>query len=459
MNPSLALLICTLLLSPISYASDRGLFERLNGEGSLPTEQTIELARPIQNFEGQLSKKITLRALHGDHQEQRLKLDKNRSIVLIDQKATTRNNSINDLAPSLKKSVLNVVNGKSQVLAQRGIQYSKKGMENFYVFGNFRASRKIGDRAEWFIAIIPKSVQVEELFLDLAWLGSGAGANCQIRFTLNKPIVVIPQADETYVPQILENGYGKGDLVFHTQATSIEKGKEKWSPMVGLSGAFGSALMLEDTRTLALEQIKSSVVKEYRLNNLNATEKKKILLMALQLSNAKQEMGIYHSVFAGATNASMRVLKAGIPAIDTTWFNPYTILQKVGRAHGRGMDYNGSLNDQFGPILDGKGVMSQELLQKSKDYKFTSTRRHLLQSEIFEDFTQKVSLFLLDRGLSQDAERLLSDQNTHGKLLKDKKDQKVWKQLSQNWKKEFAKWSIQDLFKAIRAIDSQLVNN
>ena len=98
---------------------------------------------------------------------------------------------------------------------------------------------------------------------------------------LNTQVVAVPQFDQSYSAFVFDNGQNQGDITYTLQAARVEGGEQDWAPLKGVMGEFGNALQIFNTRTLAMDQIKRSYVKEYRIPNLTDIQKNDIFKTAI----------------------------------------------------------------------------------------------------------------------------------------------------------------------------------
>ncbi len=440
----------------VALATPRGLSERINGVGYLPTSETVLLDQPIEGLDGTPKTSVTLSTPNRPGQGNRLKLDEKRSVVKIDEQ------SIKDLDQDLQLAILEVVNNKSSSLQERGVTFPEEGLANFHVFGNFRAARTPNDASDWFIAIVPISVEITEVIFQMEWFGGGAGAHTQIRMVSDYPIVAIPQSSDTYEPYVFANYNNQGDMIFTLQATRVQGGEQDWEPLKGVMGEFGIALQIFETRTLALDQIKRSVVKEYQLSGLSRKQKKNIFLEALQLSHSQDQPSIYNTVFASCVTYALKALKAGIPSIQTSWFNPYSIVEKVSTAHGQGLDFTGTMNDSFGPLIDGEVMTLEKIIQNNQQLTslVNSLRRPILENKSFDQLIQKIALFIVEEGFtySQVEEFMQAMKQPNSKVASSpqtRDGRRLTAEINRIWNENFPDRSIEDFFKALQSLQTQ----
>lgn len=465
------LVLIVLCYSPLVFSDDgevpyRSLMERMNGVANLPYSEVITLNAPIGEIQ-----KIRLSTPERSEGGSQLKLQKKRSIVLID------NQNFKDLAPEIQTALFNVIaNRSASIQAQnqtyrrqhikQHLHFSSQNINDYYIFANFQASTDSKPGSSWFVAILPKTVQVERVFLQTEWFGSGAGAHNQIRMILDTPIIGIPQEGASTEPVVFDwNGLGKGDLIYTLNATRVEEGEQDWHPLNALMGEFGIALKIVDTKTLALEQIQKAVIDEHELLNLQPEQGKAILVHALTESDRRQELSIYNTVFASCVTYAMAALKAGIPQIDSNWFNPYSLIENVSAAHGKGTSFRRSaMNDVFAPFLQrGQKVMEWQDIQSAQLYQLVQPVKPLLRNPEFDQLIQQVALYIIKEGITYDqVKAFMQSLRESGMNVKKAKKSLSTKgkvflnSIVERWESsQLGSLPIEDFFKALQGLQTQ----
>jgi hypothetical protein len=469
-------MLLTTLFALSSGATPRSLSERLDGIATTRASQELPLLLefpPTQdaraNSRGLYEFNMTLTT----EENRRLKLEEKRSIVMINE----ANIEETGLDEELKNKIYEVVNNPSVV---QGYYHSgPTGLNAFYVFGNYRARPFPQANPIWYLAIIPKNIRVEEVILQTEWFGTGAGAHSQVRMILNKPVIGIPQRDGEYTP-IPFNApeYGeKGEITYNLQAVRMVGGEQEWSPLGGIMGEFSVALGFYDTRSLALDQIKRSVIDDHLLLNLSEAAKKAVLVRALETSNDQGvEGGIYNTVFASCITFALNALKAAIPNIRTTWFNPYTYVRKVSEAHRGGTRATfSSMNDIYGPYFDNNDeIMTWEKIRtgESSRQAYAAVNRpgirQLIRTDALEEVVQRLSILLNQQGwkYSQVKEFMalinesgLSIQEATNSLAAGNKEDVAafLQQLRSTWQASSlsSEHTLDEFFQALRGLQSQ----
>ncbi len=455
---------------------ERTFLQRISGDNAyLPQYQDIELGEEIDGLkDGEKISSLILSSPTREADGNQLKLESKRSIVLMDE------SSLGELDESLADAITEVVDNKSELLNELNIEYSKPGIENFYVLGNFEAARTPGAESEWFVALIPKDVVVEKVILQTEWFGSGAGGHNQIRMILNQPVVGIPQSSHSHTPFVFAYDGDKGDITYALQAARVKGGEQDWAPLKGVMGEFGNALQFFDTRTLALDQITRSVVDDLVVLDVESvtgsTEKAKIrkqtssvLVQAIVDSDSEQELSIYHTVFASCVTYALKALKAGIPEIKTTWFNPYSINVQVQNVLGSNWTLiRSSMNDTYGPYLESLGgdVMTWEKIRKTHPQMSNLVRNlkgPVLQNPAFDRIVQKVAVFIIQEGITySQVKNFVEKAKQHGAVLADipksSEGQQLMLQIEELWKQAFPGRPVEDFFKALEGLQTQATN-
>ncbi len=447
--------------------SDRSILQRMTGDNAyLPATQSIDLGEEINGLNP--GEKISALTLNTPHAGKSLQLQGKRSIVLLEE------SDLNQVDESLKMAIQEVVNNKSEALKEIGIEYSKPGVENFYVLANYEASQSAGAPSEWFVAVIPHDVVVEEVILQTEWFGTGAGGHNQVRLILDTPVVAIPQSAHTHTPFVFDYN-GKGDLTYALQAARIQGAEQDWAPLKGVMGEFSNALQLFDTRTLALDQISRSVIDGLTVlkidENMTAAEKrevgkktKAVLVKAIVDSDSEQELSIYNTVFASCVTYALKALKAGIPEIKTTWFNPYSIERNVVQAMGISTNkVLNSMNDQYGPLLRSLGgkVMTRKEIAKTKAANAVrSLREPVLMRTEFDEIVQKITVFIIQEGITYNQVQIFIEEAQKpdvdfDKIAKTDAGKQLLTQIRQHWEQSFEGRDLADFFKALKGIQTQ----
>ncbi len=452
----------------------RSVNERLAGENAFISDSKVMLENALEGIEpNQTVSELsflapTRRSSNGNIIPfgNRLNLEKKRSAVLINSQ--NKDDIMND---RLVDSIERVVNSPA-LLKQLGVDTKKSGVDGFHIIGNFRSTRKEGGEPEWFVALIPKDVVVEKVILQTEHFGGGAGAHNQIRFILSQPVLGIVQIDDTYTPITFhrEAYQGKGDIVFTLQAARTEAGEQMWDPLRGLMSEYGNALQFFDTQTLALDQVQRSVIDDLLLLDAEdgssfARRGMAIFEKAIALADENQETTIYNTVFASCVTYALKALKAGIPDIDTTWFNPYTVDAYVTEALGRSTNLNrSSMNDLYQGVLEAAGieVMTRAKLEATELFQATNNKviRSILVSPAFEKIVQRVAYFINKNNIQyQQVDAFLEAASRPGaKIAEIKKSgeaQVLFDSIYELWRSEFDGEPIEYFFQALKGLQTQ----
>ncbi len=456
---------------------DRTLKQRIMGDNAfLPISQLIELGEEVDGLkEGEKIDSLTLTSPTRANDGNRLLLQGKRSVVLIGK------NQMENLDEGLQKAIDDVVNNKSELLKELGIEYTETGIDNFYALANFEASRTAGAPSEWFVALIPHNVIVEKVILQTEWFGGGAGGHNQVRMVLNYPVVAIPQSAHQHTPFVF--GYGndgeKGDIIYTLQAARVKNGEQDWAPLKGVMGEYGNALQFFDTRTLALDQISRSIIDDLTVLDIEtssiskekakiALAAKKILVKAIVDSDSEEEISIYNTVFASCVTYALKALKAGIPAIKTTWFNPYSTHIRVQEAvGGQFILVRSSMNDEYGPYLESIGgeVMTWEKVRTNPETKplydiVQKLKRPVLEQEAFDKIVQKIAVFIIQEGITYDqVKEFIEAAKEPGAVIADipktKEGQQLMIQIDQFWKQAFPDRPVGEFFQSLNGLQTQ----
>lgn len=334
-------------------------------------------------------------------------------------------------------------------------QFKKTGFSNFYIVGNFVHHINASSQQSFFVAIIPKNIKVAKLLYQIEWFGNGLGGSNQLRMVFNQNFIAIPQMAAAYTPFIIQNQSGLADIVYSSEILRAQGSLKSPSISAGLTGEYANALQLYSVQSMAKRQVFKSVVKQYELTNLSEKQKIASFQAALSLSHGLQDTSIYNSVFNGSINHALLALRGlptadgkgylGATQIDPSWFNPYSVLNKISES-GITTKFAGTLNNEFSYLKPpiGLTVMSDADLETTQGYKqLKKLRTQLLQTAGFDQFMKDVAIHLLQNNINHDkvqnifkqAQTIFEEGNNPSRKLKGE-SKKLYKEIVGLWEKK-----------------------
>lgn len=280
----------------------------------------------------------------------KLHTENKRSIVLIDNQE-----KLEDLpTPLVERLASSMTTGK---------------LSNHYIFANFLHQQSIKQQSsDYHIAIVPKSVNIKEVFFELIKNKQGLIVSSQVRLVLDQAFKMIPQESETYPILISEDK----SIVFATSIVSQEGQSENFDPIQAITGGHSYALQASSNNT-RFQYRKET----YEVKSLSNTAKSKILKLALEESDKIQEEGIFHLAFNNSFSHSLKILSAGITNLEYRISNPIDAVKRLR------LDHSGQIrqtNQEFN--MNSLPTNDSETLQK-------------LYSSNFYDTLEKVSQLIL----------------------------------------------------------------
>lgn len=374
--------------------------------------------------------------------------DLNRSIVLIDTRE-----KIEDLPDGLRDQVLRAV--------------AKKGLDYYYVFANFVHSAVLNpEKAEFYVALLPRNSKVQNVSLQVEWFGMGVGAHAQVRLKMDKQLIIIPQSYED-VPPILP--YQSGDLIYSLQAIRVDGQANDWNPLKGIMGEFANALQFFSTPAKARMKITKSVIDSYEIRGLTQKERNNILTSALKISDKQQEEEIYNTVFNSCITHALIALQSSISTIDINHFNPYSLVNSVEasfaefnkfRSNGDKLSLKReeSLNKEFSQLADGE-LMTMERIKSTPLYSQTAPFLPIVMRPEFDDIVRQLTYFIVERQITYPQVAAVWAEIKSGKKLSEVSENKEFQELvakiTPAWQEAFPGQEIDVLFQALEAMKTQ----
>lgn len=369
-------------LSPLlSFAQALSTVEKVYGSDFMSAQDSITVQAPsgVKTFD-----------LISAHPGSPLKTEEKRSIVLLEPA---------DLN-SLPFSVLTAIER----------QIGDTDISNYWAAANFVHTNPNSSTDNLFyIALIPKPISILDVVFQIEWFGTGAGAHNQIRFRLDKNIILIEQTSGEYTETLQQP-----EVIYSLQAIRTLDGAQEWDPVKGIMGEFANALQFFSLEAKARKQVKQSVVENYRIVGLSAQQRQLIFMEAMKTSNEKQEFGIYNTVLNSCVTAALHALKAGLPNINPSHYNPYTVLEHLMQKQPE-LEFvlTGTMNDEFRSKIS--NVLSWNDIRKQEAYSKVQAFYPLITEPQFELFVLDFASFLaVEKIQAQDVEVLLAALSENG---------------------------------------------
>ena len=448
-------------------AEPRSLMQRLNGDSTLTASHTILFKETTKKRSEDFRASVNLTTPYLNYPDNKLRTDEKRSIMLLNHE------NIEELEYELKKEIYKVSQNKGP------LKFKNTGLSSFHIFANFVHSRPGSNEPDFYIAMIPKNIDVKKVIFQIEWFGSGAGAHTQIRMIFDQPIMAIPQRSTDYSAQIVSNisdtestnSIGVADIIFSPETVQVESGQLNEAPFKGIMGEYGTALQFFSTPVKAKKQIGVSVVKEYEILNLEQSQKNAVFNAAISTSNKEEETTIYHTIFNSCVTHTLRALQGtynsknktyqGLSGIDTHLFNPYSVLEKISKSYRGGTRYRGTLNDEFSYLVNNK-VMTEDARKATESYKkIAPLTENILKNEAFDRIMRQLAFFILDEGITYDQIQgltpLASQKGaTIADIPKTDASKAVIAKISNLWtNSEFKNHPIEDFFRALTGLKTQ----
>lgn len=194
----------------------------------------------------------------------------------------------------------------------------------------------------WNLAV-PANVKVKQAIFQIQWFGEGTGGHAQIRFLLDQPLAIFPQASGgtgSLAPRVIP-----GDLVYTLFTLRSERGRQDWGAVTGLTGAFANAYSVGSTQTLAELQTGESLIEQYELN-LNDSQLNALFAYALARGTRSGHSEIYNLVLNSCITAAMQALNVADSRVNPWIFNPYILRGELSKLNLLGRQLQ-SLNQEF----------------------------------------------------------------------------------------------------------------
>lgn len=411
-----SLLVCTLLFSSTLFGYTRGLKERIDGVGDIAPETTISLGKGVTDFRGVNRDTVTLNTPHTNPPDSTLILDSKRSIFILDSY------DLETLEPGLINKIKEVVSGNAPEIEVKNGKYE---LEDFYIMANFVHHMSPADNQDFFIAIVPKDIEVERIIFQLEWFGDGAGGHTQVRMIMDRPIVLIPQKADVYTAMTLQNNQGKADIVYSLQAARVQGGNPEWNPIEGIMGEYANALQFFSVEAKAKKQIFTSVIEQFELTNLDKAQKRAIFDAARINSDSMEETKIYNTILNSCVSHAILALRGnengqtgqylGIKNIDTRIFNPYTVINQLRETIIN--DFSGdrlavdpmeqTLNQEFSEFSAYGTIKTEEARKQTEAYRALAPIEKSLFADALiaaqiEDVIRKIAIFIVDNNITYD---------------------------------------------------------
>ncbi len=332
-----------------------------------------------------------------------------------------------------------------------------QNISDYYIFANFvHSSLPDTDKTNHYIAVIPRKVRVEKLFLQVERLSSKVGAQTQLRFVLNQGFKMIPQESDSFPILTLE----KGDLIYSLQTTAPLGLDNDWNPLKGLTGELANALQFASTEAVAKQQITSSVVESYEFVDLSASQKKAVFELALNTSHKEQENGIHNLVFNSGVTHTLLALKAGHKGIRTAHFNPYSLVEMLEGSMGIKLRQQQNLNEEFASlIMKREDLMTWEKMKGKEAHKNVAPRLDLLQHPSFEKVLREVTEFIIEEKITyptaHQAYQYGNKDRETATLSQKKLGSPLWEKVKSAWSLNFPKKNPEEFFKTLELLRSQ----
>jgi len=295
-------------------------------------------------------------------------------------------------------------------------------LNQFYIFANFingyNQTEMIGDYekkdAQFWIAVISKGSNVENVIMQEEQFHKGVGSHFQIRFLLDNAILLIPQDqtnDATWANQVVDLTklditdkkilemrtpfLMRGDLVYSLNAVRTENGPKSWGIVEGGLGSFANSLGIYTTTHVSYNQTQDNLVRQYEIK-ANQTISQNIFAYAIKRSSQVMEKSIYHTIHNACHTTALEALHAEGLGLD---FNPY---------------------EDFNPYriilgLQKKGIIAKELdtinkifkakvqtLDDVTAYQLAQQNMQVLTSDIFDKLILDIGNFILREKVTKD---------------------------------------------------------
>lgn len=275
------------------------------------------------------------------------------------------------------------------------------GIDGFKEDAIYKRSMKETDQTNFWYAVIPRDVVVEQILAQREWFVEGVGTHGQLRFKLDSPILLIPQDKAVNsrigIVDMTKSNWKKrfsvdqntahlipGDMVYSMMALRYTGGPADWSFLTGIGGAFANAYTLSSIAHNVTYLAGENFVEQHALINpktLGTITLKSVFARA----NKFGERNIYHLIFNSCItemNAALYAEGKAYPiqqiGAQPSNFNSYSFIESLAPLY-QNKEIK-SLNSEFdSPVLQ-KFVSPN--LEKSMDY---------IQQPAFDTFVQEIT--------------------------------------------------------------------
>ncbi|MCB0391470.1 MAG: hypothetical protein KDD58_09270 [Bdellovibrionales bacterium] len=261
--------------------------------------------------------------------------------------------------------------------------YGSEDPKDYYIFANFTHGNVAEKISRFWIAIIPRDILVNNIYLHIEWFLEGAGAHFQYRMKLNKPITLVPQSEipqKDWYKNIIRTENWKnedilninspmqiaGDFVYTLLALRTENGPQNWGPIEGVTGAYANGYSFQSTIHTAEDQTNRNWVQQIELVHPGREAALAILDYSIKNSHNKKETNIYNTVYNSCVTAAMEALFAngqGYADLDINMFNPYRVTDHLKEFNLIKDEFTPSLNDEFNASIKENDI-NQKVKQK-----------------------------------------------------------------------------------------------
>jgi len=236
----------------------------------------------------------------------KLNTENHRSIIMM-----SLSDAKEHLEPELYQAIEN---------AMRISYKSKKQFRDALIVANFKHQLTTTNQARYFIAIIPKDIVVSDIHLELVQ-NQHQKMRSQLRFILNAPIQLIPQASDTFTAFKY-----MGPVVFQPQVVGIEDAQ----PDLQKDRFFRS---MNNEHSMAYSFVtntpnQQSLIKtiSYPISRYNQNQKRSLFVRALNYSNNAQNNHIFNPIFRNSLTSSLEVLEL---QLSDHIYNPHSLIGQL----------------------------------------------------------------------------------------------------------------------------------
>jgi len=317
----------------------------------------------------------------------------------------------------------------------QAIAHFAHGIAGYQIINGKKIHRPVdsaSDKTLYWYAILPKKVGTvstptkKGTALQVEWFAEGPGNHMQLHFSLNTPILLIPEKNVTSVfsansyfedrrsiPRADLDVYSagktdarqndlapvliKGEIVYALMGFKSRQGLQNFSFQNGITGELSIGYILASASHMVMDQLtRGSYIEEYPLQ-MTANEERAMLNYVLNKDNDASD--IYSTVFQNCIKESLNVVLAGLISsrgesfIDSDQFNPYTVpgyLEKKGLIRIADVVALNKLYQQDAAAHEGG--------KNSNRYKFLNTQNlqlksaySSLQSNVLDSFARQLA--------------------------------------------------------------------